>query len=143
MNGDRDRDRDRGDRSLSPSNEEAMYEAYGVPPFTSDMPPPPPLLMPVPGAGLVSLSSHSNPMHFIYSLHIFISLEFFFYRPLGPFVPAPPEVAMQMLREQGGGGASYDPSGRKMRSGPHMGGGPGPIIAVPPSFRPDPRQMRR
>ncbi|KAL9321641.1 hypothetical protein ACSQ67_009694 [Phaseolus vulgaris] len=113
MNGDRDRDRDRGDRSLSPSNEEAMYEAYGVPPFTSDMPPPPPLLMPVPGAG-----------------------------PLGPFVPAPPEVAMQMLREQGGGGASYDPSGRKMRSGPHMGGGPGPIIAVPPSFRPDPRQMR-
>jgi len=60
---------------------------------------------------------------------------------LGPFVPAPPEVAMQMLREQGGP-ASYDASGRKMRSGPHMGG-PGPIIAVPPSFRPDPRRMRR
>lgn len=60
---------------------------------------------------------------------------------MGPFVPAPPEVAMQMLREQGG--PSYDGSGRKMRSGPHMGGPAGPIIAVPPSFRPDPRRMRR
>lgn len=60
---------------------------------------------------------------------------------MGPFVPAPPEVAMQMFREQGGP-TSFDASGRKMRSGPHMGG-PAPIIAVPPSFRPDPRQMRR
>ncbi|KAG2372068.1 Serrate RNA effector [Vigna angularis] len=111
-------DKMNGDNS-SPSNErqmgnhdEAMYDygGPGVPPFTSDMPPPPPVLMPVPGAG-----------------------------PLGPFVPAPPEVAMQMLREQGG--PSYDASGRKMRSGPHIGG-PGPIIAVPPSFRPDPRRMR-
>ncbi|CAJ1958651.1 unnamed protein product [Sphenostylis stenocarpa] len=121
------RDQDRSDKmngdrpDSSPSNErqmgnhdEAMYDAYGgpgIPPFTSDMPPPPPVLMPVPGAG-----------------------------PLGPFVPAPPEVAMQMLREQGGP-SSYDASGRKMRSGPHMGG-PAPIIAVPPSFRPDPRRMR-
>ncbi|XP_061346487.1 serrate RNA effector molecule-like isoform X2 [Gastrolobium bilobum] len=121
------RDQDRSDRingdrlDNSPSRErhmgnhdEAMYDAYGgpaVPPFTSDMPPPPPVLMPVPGAG-----------------------------PLGPFVPAPPEVAMQMLREQGGP-SSYDASGRKMRSGPHMGG-PAPIIAVPPAFRPDPRRMR-
>ncbi|KAL3017709.1 hypothetical protein AAZX31_06G294600 [Glycine max] len=121
------RDQDRSDRMNgdrpdgSPSHErqmgnhdEAMYDAYGgpgVPAFTSDMPPPP-VLMPVPGAG-----------------------------PLGPFVPAPPEVAMQMFREQGGP-TSFDASGRKMRSGPHMGG-PAPIIAVPPSFRPDPRRMRR
>ncbi|KAH1248201.1 Serrate RNA effector molecule [Glycine max] len=120
------RDQDRSDRMNgdrpdgSPSHErqmgnhdEAMYDAYGgpgVPAFTSDMPPPP-VLMPVPGAG-----------------------------PLGPFVPAPPEVAMQMFREQGGP-TSFDASGRKMRSGPHMGG-PAPIIAVPPSFRPDPRRMR-
>ncbi|KAI4323664.1 hypothetical protein L6164_023251 [Bauhinia variegata] len=95
------------------NHDEAMYDyaGPGVPPFTSDMPPPPPVLMPVPGAG-----------------------------PLGPFVPAPPEVAMQMLREQGGP-SSYDGSGRKMRSGPLMGG-PAPIIAVPPAFRPDPRRMR-
>jgi len=59
---------------------------------------------------------------------------------LGPFVPAPPEVAMQMLRDQGG--PSYDASGRKMRGGPHMSGA-APIIAVPPNFRPDPRRMRR
>ena len=63
------------------------------------------------------------------------------YRPLGPFVPAPPEVAMQMLREQGGP-SSYDAPGRKMRSGHHMGG-QAPIIAVPPAFRADPRRMRR
>ncbi|XP_027354719.1 serrate RNA effector molecule-like isoform X2 [Abrus precatorius] len=122
------RDHDRSDRvndgdrpDISPAHErqskdhdETMYDSYagpGVPPFASDMPPPPPVLMPVPGAG-----------------------------PLGPFVPAPPEVAMQMLREQGGP-SSYDASGRKMRSGPHMGG-TAPIIAVPPAFRPDPRRMR-
>ncbi|TKY68438.1 Serrate RNA effector molecule [Spatholobus suberectus] len=123
------RDHDRSDRingdkpDNSPSRErqslemgnrdETMYDSYagpGVPPFASDIPPPP-VLMPVPGAG-----------------------------PLGPFVPAPPEVAMQMLRDQGGP-SSYDASGRKMRSGPHMGGA-APIIAVPPSFRPDPRRMR-
>ncbi|KAL9298234.1 hypothetical protein ACSQ67_024130 [Phaseolus vulgaris] len=122
------RDHDRNDRmngdrpDNSPSNErqslemgnrdETMYDSYagaGVPPFASDIPPPP-VLMPVPGAG-----------------------------PLGPFVPAPPEVAMQMLRDQGG--PSYDASGRKMRGGPHMSGA-APIIAVPPNFRPDPRRMR-
>lgn len=70
------RDQDRSDRindvdrpDNSPSREmqskaldmgnhdETMYDAYGgpaAPPFTSDMPPPP-VLMPVPGAGLVSL----------------------------------------------------------------------------------------
>ena len=40
------------------NHDEAMYDAYGglgVPQFTSDMAPPP-VLMPVPGAGLVSLS---------------------------------------------------------------------------------------
>ncbi|CAJ1977987.1 unnamed protein product [Sphenostylis stenocarpa] len=122
------RDHDRSDRmngdrpDNSPSNErqslemgnrdETMYDSYagpGVPPFASDIPPP--VLMPVPGAG-----------------------------PLGPFVPAPPEVAMQMLRDQGGP-SSYDASGRKMRGGPHIGGA-APIIAVPPNFRPDPRRMR-
>lgn len=60
---------------------------------------------------------------------------------MGPFVPAPPEVAMQMLRDQGGP-SPYDGGGRKMRSGPHIGG-PAPIIAVPPAFRQDPRKMRR
>ncbi|QCD85801.1 hypothetical protein DEO72_LG3g322 [Vigna unguiculata] len=120
------RDHDRNDRmngdrpDNSPSSErqslemvnrdEAMYAGPAVPPFASDIPPPP-VLMPVPGAG-----------------------------PLGPFVPAPPEVAMQMLRDQGGP-TSYDASGRKMRGGPHLGGA-APIIAVPPNFRPDPRRMR-
>lgn len=87
-------------------HDETMYDTYvghDVPPFASDMPPPP-VLMLVPGAG-----------------------------PLGPFVPAPPEVAMQMLREKGGP-SSYDASGRTMLSGPHMGG-QAPIIAVNPTFR--------
>ncbi|XP_015876193.2 serrate RNA effector molecule isoform X2 [Ziziphus jujuba] len=94
----------------------SMHDVYGgqgvggVPPFASDMAPPP-VLMPVPGAG-----------------------------PLGPFVPAPPEVAMQMLRDQGGP-SPYDGGGRKMRSGPNIGG-PTPILAVPPAFRQDPRRMR-
>lgn len=109
MNGDRPDGSPSHERQMG-NHDDAMYDAYGgpgVPPFASDIPPP--VLMPVPGAG-----------------------------PLGPFVPAPPEVAMQMLRDQGG--PSYDASGRKMRSGPM--GGPAPIIAVPPSFRPDPRRMR-
>ncbi|KAF7836294.1 Serrate RNA effector molecule [Senna tora] len=121
---DRGNDGDRPDNSPSHERQfkahemgnldETMYDTYAgaaVPPFTSDMPPPPPVLMPVPGAG-----------------------------PLGPFVPAPPEVAMQMLREQGGA-SSFDAPGRKMRPGPHMGGA-APIIAVPPAFRSDPRRMR-
>ncbi|PNY09033.1 serrate RNA effector molecule-like protein [Trifolium pratense] len=119
------RDQDRSDRTNgdrpdgSPSRErqlgnrdDTMFDAYGgsaVPTFTSDMPPPPSVLMPVPGAG-----------------------------PLGPFVPAPPEVAMQMFRDQG---PSFDPSGMTIRSGPHIGG-QASMIAVPSAFRPDPRRMR-
>ncbi|KAL9271016.1 Serrate RNA effector molecule-like protein [Drosera capensis] len=67
----------------------------------------PPVLMPVPGAG-----------------------------PLGPFVPAPPEVAMRMLREQGGPPA-FEAAGRIGRPG--LGGTP---IILPPSFRQDPRRLR-
>ncbi|XP_024963492.1 serrate RNA effector molecule-like isoform X1 [Cynara cardunculus var. scolymus] len=88
-------------------DEQQMYDSY---PFPSDIPPPP-VLMPVPGAG-----------------------------PLGPFVPAPPEVAMRMLRDQGGPSSFEGGS----RNGPQMGGGGGgaPIIALPPSFRQDPRRLR-
>lgn len=118
-------DRMNGDRANSPSRErqskalemgnhdETMQDTFagpGVPPFSSDIPPP--VLMPVPGAG-----------------------------PLGPFVPAPPEVAMQMFRDQGGP-SSFDGSGINMLSGPHHMGGPAPIITLPPGFRPDPRKMR-
>ncbi|KAL5983267.1 hypothetical protein ACLOJK_017351 [Asimina triloba] len=100
--------------------DDSMYDAYGgqgmrgAPPFASDIPPPP-VLMPVPGAG-----------------------------PLGPFVPAPPEVAMRMLREQGGPApfeGNGGPRGRKGRSGPQMGG-PAPILSVSPAFRQDPRRIR-
>lgn len=71
------RDQDRSDRingdrpDSSPSRErklgnrdETMYDTYGgpaVPPFTSDMPPPP-VLMPVPGAGLVALPLMNLPL---------------------------------------------------------------------------------
>lgn len=61
--------------------------------------------------------------------------------PLGPFTPAPPEVAMRMLRDQVGP-SSFEGGGRNGRSGPHMSG-PSAIIALPPSFRQDPRQIRR
>ncbi|KAL6527877.1 hypothetical protein OROMI_029688 [Orobanche minor] len=93
--------------------DEAMFDSFGgqgipVATFSSDIPPP--VLMPVPGAG-----------------------------PLGPFVPAPPEVAMQMLRDQGG--PSPFEGGRNGRSGPQLGG-PSPIIALPPTFRQDPRRLR-
>ncbi|XP_010251619.1 PREDICTED: serrate RNA effector molecule [Nelumbo nucifera] len=97
--------------------DEPMFDTFGAqgmrtaPSFPSDMPPPPPVLMPVPGAG-----------------------------PLGPFVPAPPEVAMRMLREQGGP-SPYEGSGRKGRPGPQIGG-PGPLLAVSPAFRQDPRRIR-
>ncbi|KAI3924223.1 hypothetical protein MKW98_032424 [Papaver atlanticum] len=101
--------------------DEPMYDTYGGAggpglhgaQFPSDLAPPPPVLMPVPGAG-----------------------------PLGPFVPAPPEVAMRMLREQGG--APFEGTGaRNGRVGPQViGGGPTPIIAVSPAFRPDPRRLR-
>lgn len=95
----------------------------GPPPFGSDMPPHLPVFMPLPGAG-----------------------------PLGPFVPAPPEVAMRMLREQGGP-APFHPNdsngglrGRKGRSGggPSMGGMTDPPMMLPisPGFRQDPRRIR-
>ncbi|GER54713.1 serrate RNA effector molecule [Striga asiatica] len=112
---------DRFDRSENPQSgdfansdgnntDEPLFDSFGgqgipVAAFPSDIPPP--VLMPVPGAG-----------------------------PLGPFVPAPPEVAMQMMRDQGGptpfeGG----------RSGPQLSG-PSPIIALPPTLRQDPRRLR-
>ncbi|CAA0841375.1 Serrate RNA effector molecule [Striga hermonthica] len=112
---------DRFDRSENPQSgdfansdgnnpDEPLFDSFGgqgipVAAFPSDIPPP--VLMPVPGAG-----------------------------PLGPFVPAPPEVAMQMMRDQGGptpfeGG----------RSGPPLSG-PSPIIALPPTLRQDPRRLR-
>ncbi|KAK4407523.1 Serrate RNA effector molecule [Sesamum angolense] len=86
------------------------FGAQGIPvgPFPSDIPPP--VLMPVPGAG-----------------------------PLGPFVPAPPEVAMRMLRDQGG--HSPFEGGRNGIPGPQISG-PAPIIALPPTFRQDPRRLR-
>lgn len=130
--GRRDRDNranaDRFDRSENPqpgdfqandgtaggNPDETMFDSFagqGIPvaPFPSDIPPPP-VLMPVPGAG-----------------------------PLGPFVPAPPEVAMQMLREQGG--PPPFEGGRNGRSGPQLTP-PAPIIALPPTFRQDPRRLR-
>lgn len=58
--------------------------------------------------------------------------------PLGPFVPAPPEVAMQMFREQGGP-PPFEGGGRNGRPGP----GPAPIIASFPGLRQDPRRLRR
>ncbi|XP_009606605.1 serrate RNA effector molecule isoform X2 [Nicotiana tomentosiformis] len=94
--------------------DEEMFDTFGgqgipVAPFPSDMAPPP-VLMPVPGAG-----------------------------PLGPFIPAPPDVAMRMMREQGGPGPFE--GGRNGMSGPAISGG-GPIIALPPAFRQDPRRLR-
>ena len=68
-------------------------------------------------------------------------IELLFCRPLGPFVPAPPEVAMRMLREQGGP-SQFEANGgrgRKARPGP----GSAPILAMSPAFRPDPRRLRR
>lgn len=66
-----------------------------------------------------------------------------FYSPLGPFVPAPPEFAMQMLRDQGG---SFEGNGgtrgRKGRLGPSLGGS-GPILSLPTAFPRDPRHIRR
>lgn len=67
--------------------------------------------------------------------------------PLGPFVPAPPEVAMRMLREQGGAppppfDGNGGPRGRK-RPGPPMPG-PAQLLGMPPPpFRQDPRRLRR
>nr|XP_034892989.1 serrate RNA effector molecule-like isoform X1 [Populus alba] len=97
------------------NHDEAMFDTFGgqgihVPsPFPSDIAPPP-VLMPVPGAG-----------------------------PLGPFVPAPPEVAMRMFRDQGGP-PPFEGGGRNARPGPQLGG-PAPIL-LSPAFRQDPRRIR-
>ncbi|CAI0397314.1 unnamed protein product [Linum tenue] len=98
------------------NGDEQMYDGFGgqgggIHPFPSDIPPPP-VLMPVPGAG-----------------------------PLGPFVPAPPEVAMRMFREQGGGPPfEGGGGGRNARPGPQLGG-PAPIL-LSSAFRQDPRRIR-
>ncbi|GAB2285698.1 hypothetical protein Dimus_020137 [Dionaea muscipula] len=112
---------ERFDRSDNPLGEndgpdkgnpdETIFDTFGgqgihIPPFAPDIAPPP-VLMPVPGAG-----------------------------PLGPFVPAPPEVAMRMLREQGGP-PPFEGAGRNVRPG--LGGTP---IILPPSFVQDPRRLR-
>ncbi|XP_015576306.2 serrate RNA effector molecule [Ricinus communis] len=96
------------------NHDDGMYDNFGgqgihVPSFPSDIPPPP-VLMPVPGAG-----------------------------PLGPFVPAPPEVAMRMFREQGGP-PPFESGGRNGRPGPQLSG-PAPIL-LSPAFRQDPRRIR-
>ncbi|KAL5583087.1 hypothetical protein UlMin_015529 [Ulmus minor] len=80
------------------------------PPFPSDISTPP-ILMPVPGAG-----------------------------PLGPFVPAPPEVAMRMSREQGGP-PPFEVGGRNSRSEPQLSG-PAPMLALSPALQQDPRRLR-
>ncbi|KAJ8480591.1 hypothetical protein OPV22_024318 [Ensete ventricosum] len=110
--------RDANDGLEGDDNEKPLHEAYGGQglhgAFPSDVPPPP-VLMPVPGAG-----------------------------PLGPFVPAPPDVAMRMLRETGGS-SSYEATagsrGRTGRLGPQVSG-PAPILSMPPAFRHDPRRIR-
>ncbi|CAD5171894.1 unnamed protein product [Musa acuminata subsp. malaccensis] len=99
------------------NHEKSPYDTYGGQglhgSFPSDVPPPP-LLVPVPGAG-----------------------------PLGPFVPAPPEVAIRMLRETGGP-SSFEsnggPRGIKGRLGPQVSV-PAPILPSP-AFRHDPRRIR-
>lgn len=125
--------------------DEVMYDAYGAPrlrggPFPSDIPPPP-VLMPVPGAGYVeSLACFSDTSMSAFLVTLMVCV-FLFRSPLGPFVPAPPEVAMRMLREQGGP-SQFEANGgrgRKARPGP----GPAPILAMSPAFRPDPRRLRR
>lgn len=109
----------RGDRSPSRDGpDDQMFDGFrgrgSNAPFTAEFPAPP-ILMPVPGAG-----------------------------PLGPFVPAPPEIAMHMLREQGPPQFEQNgmPHGNSGVLGPMMGGGPAPIIAMPPSFHHDPRRLR-
>ncbi|XP_003563493.1 serrate RNA effector molecule isoform X1 [Brachypodium distachyon] len=109
----------RGDGSPNRDGpDDQMFDAFrgrgSNAPFGSEFPAPP-ILMPVPGAG-----------------------------PLGPFVPAPPEIAMHMLREQGP--PPFEPNGAPHGNpqvlGQMMGGGPAPIIAMPPSFHHDPRRLR-
>lgn len=103
--------------------DDPMYDSYGNPTMHGAFPPDvpaPPMLMPVPGAG-----------------------------PLGPFIPAPPEVAMRMLREQGGPTPFEPAAGPRPRKagkggGPPMGG-PSPMLNAPLMHDPrmhDPRKIR-
>jgi hypothetical protein len=67
--------------------------------------------------------------------------------PLGPFIPAPPDVAMRMMRDQGGPPPfepTVAPHPRKAGRGgiPPMGG-PSPIFNAPPPLPHDPRRIRR
>ena len=75
------------------------------------------------------------------------SLLFHFHcSPLGPFIPAPPEVAMRMLREQGGPPPFEPTAGPRPRKagrggGPPMGG-PSPMLNAPlPPMMHDPRMQ--
>eukprot|EP00249_Psilotum_nudum_P020007 c27519_g1_i1 orf=702-3170(-) len=109
---------------FNPFSGSGMHEP---PRFGSDLSMPPPVLMPVPGAG-----------------------------PLGPFVPAPPEVAMRLMREQGGGPpfhpGAYDGEAGGMRSRKGRGPSTGPmgagmldtpmILPLTPAVRHDPRHLR-
>ncbi|KAK4375866.1 hypothetical protein RND71_006543 [Anisodus tanguticus] len=101
---------DRGDRRDrdGKGNGGERFDRISVAPFSSDIAPPS-MLMPVPGAG-----------------------------PLGPFIPAPPEVAMRMRREQGRRPCPFE-GGRLSEAATN---GPAPIIALPPAFRQDPRRLR-
>ena len=62
------------------NHDDSMYDAYsgqamsGVAPFPSDIPPPP-VLMPVPGAGLVALSYHTLP-YFLKRLQVNFETNF-------------------------------------------------------------------
>ncbi|XP_022752820.1 serrate RNA effector molecule-like [Durio zibethinus] len=96
------------------NHDDPMFDAFGgqgmhvAASFSSDIAPPP-VLMPVPGAG-----------------------------PLGPFVPAPPELAIQVFRERGG--TPFEGNSRSGHPGPNLSG-PAPFL-LPPGFRQDPRRLR-
>uniref|UniRef100_A0ACD5YB89 Uncharacterized protein n=1 Tax=Avena sativa TaxID=4498 RepID=A0ACD5YB89_AVESA len=116
-----DRNGDSPNRDGSSENpDDPMHDAYGDPAMHGAFPPDipaPPMLMPVPGAG-----------------------------PLGPFIPAPPEVAMRMLREQGGPPPFEPTAGPRPRKagrggGPPMGC-PSPMFNAPlPPIMHDPRMQ--
>ncbi|KAL8140942.1 hypothetical protein V2J09_006963 [Rumex salicifolius] len=109
-NGNERFDKSDNDDPEKDNSDEPMFEKFGGQGMSaSPFAPdmPPSVLMPVPGAG-----------------------------PLGPFVPAPPEVAMQMMRDQGNP-PPFEAGGRIGRPG--MGA---PPIILPPSFRQDPRRLR-
>ncbi|KAM0905609.1 hypothetical protein ACQ4PT_017282 [Festuca glaucescens] len=127
----RDERGQRFDKNVDSSNhdgssenpDDPMYDSYGDLAVNGDFPADaPPMLVPVPGAG-----------------------------PLGPFIPAPPEVAMRMLREQGGPPPFEPAAGPRPRKagrggGPPMGG-PSPMLNAPfpPMHDPrmqDPRKIR-